>query len=112
MRTFREQIALDRRVFLNPREFGEEMLVNGVPCLGSWDEEQDQPVKQFFGTGWDNVFGVFTVERVLYVMRADGAAMATPVPQQELDIDGTIWTVRDAGPEGGIVKVVLYRNES
>jgi hypothetical protein len=105
-------MARDRFTFLNPKEFGEEMTVNGVPCLGSWDEEQEQPIRQFFGAGWDNVFGVYTVERVLYVMRSDGAAMATPVPQQELDIDGKLWTVRDAEPEGGIIKVVLYRNES
>ena len=112
MRTLKEQILLDRVVFLNPKEFGEEMIVDGVPCLGLWTEEQDQPVKQFFGQGWDQVFGAFTVERVLYVMRRDGADMDVPVPTQELEIDGKIWTVRDASVDGGIVKAILYRNES
>ena len=112
MRTLKDQMALERAVFLNPKEFGEEMRIDGIACLGSWDKEEEQPVKQFFGQGWDNVIGVFTVERVLYVMPADGSVMETPVPEQELDIDGKIWTVRDAAPEGGIVKLVLYRNES
>jgi hypothetical protein len=112
MRTLKEQMATDRAVFLNPKEFGEEMLVDGVPCLGSWDEEEDQPVKQFFGTGMGDIIGVFTVERMLFVMRKDGQEMETPVPEQELDIDGKRWMVRDARPEGGIVKITLYRNEA
>jgi hypothetical protein len=112
MRTLKDQMSRDRFTFLNPKEFGEEMLVDGEACLGSWDKEEEQPVKQFFGQGWDNAIGVFTVERVLYLMRTDGAIMETPVPQQELDIDGKIWTVRDAEPESGIVKLTLYRNES
>lgn len=112
MRTLKDQILLDRAVFLNPKEFGEEMLIDGIPCLGVWTDEQDQPVKQFFGQGWDEVMGVFTMERVLYFMRTDGAKMDIPVPTQELDIDGKRWTVRDALLEGGMVKAVLYRNES
>ena len=112
MGTLKEQISLDRRVFLNPREFGEEMTVDGVACVGSWDEEEEQPVKQFFGAGWDNVFGVFTRERALFYMRADGGPLDTPVPGQELDIDGRRCMVRDSNQEGGIVEVDLYRNEA
>jgi hypothetical protein len=112
MRTLKEQMERDRFAFLNPKEFGEEMLVDGVPCLGSWDEEEDQPVKQFFGEGMGDMIGIYTIERVLFVMRQDGLEMVTPVPEQELDIDGKRWMVQDARPEGGIVKLTLYRNES
>jgi hypothetical protein len=112
MRNLKEQMERDCFVFLNPKEFGEEMLINGIPCLGCFDEEQEQSVKQFFGAGTDNVFGVFTSERVLFFMRLDGTTLKTPVPGQELDIDGKTWTVRDATSESGIIKAVLYRNDS
>ena len=110
--TLKEQMALDLPAFFNPQEFGEEILVDSVPCLGVWCEEKDEPVKQLFGVGFDNVMGVFTVDRVLYVTCQDGGPTDVPVPIQELDIDGRIWSVRDAVMEGGIIKLILYRNES
>jgi len=112
MITLKEQMALDLPAFFNPREFGEEMLVDSIPCLGVWCEEKDEPVKQFFGSSFDNVMGIFTVDRVLYVMRRDGGLMETPAPSQELDIDGGLWTVKDAVVEGGVIKMTLFRNES
>ena len=112
MVTLREQINLDLQTFFNANEFGEEMLVDGVPCLGSWQEEKDEPVKQFFGSGMDNVPGIFAVDRVLFVIRKDGRAMVLPVPTQEMEIDSVIWTVRDAVSEGGVIKLVLFRTEA
>ncbi|MCL2791080.1 MAG: hypothetical protein FWD79_10610 [Desulfobulbus sp.] len=112
MITLKEQMQLDIPTFFNPREFGEEMLIDGVLCLGTWDTEKDEPVKQFFGSSFDNVMGIFTVDRVLYVARLDGGLMEPPIPSQELDIDGKIWTVKDAVAEGNVIKLILYRNES
>ncbi|MCL2459130.1 MAG: hypothetical protein FWF31_09885 [Desulfobulbus sp.] len=112
MNALKEQLLLDLPVFFNPREFGEEMLIDGLSCIGLWSEEKDEPVKQFFGSSFDNVMGVFTVDRALYVALGDGGLMVVPVPEQELDIDGKTWTVKDAVVEGGVVKLVLYRNES
>ena len=112
MKTLKEQIALERRVFLNPGEFGEDLLIDGAACLGSWDEEEEQPVRQYFGAGMEDAVGVFTRERLLFYMRVDGCPLETPVPGQELDIDGRRWTVRDAKQESGIVEASLYRNES
>lgn len=112
MRTLKEQIALDNAVFLNPKEFGEEILVDGLPCYGQWDEEY-MPVQQFFGSTTIDVIGVHTVERLLFVMpEQQGAPFPLPVPDQMLDIDNVLWTVRDAVPECGITKLTLYRNES
>lgn len=113
MTTLKEQIARDNRAFLSPSEFGDEMMVDGVPCLGCWDlDEVQQPVQGYFGASMEDVLGVFTVERLLFVMRADGGPMETPVPEQELDVDGIRWTVRDARPERGILEINLYRNQS
>lgn len=112
MRTLKDQIQRDRAVFLNPKEFGEEMLVDGLPCFGQWDEEY-MPVQQFFGATDMDVMGVNTVERLLFVMPQDAnASLYLPVPEQVLEIDGEHWTVRDAAPEAGIIKLTLYRNES
>lgn len=112
MRTLKEQIALDNSTFLNPKEFGEEMVVDGLDCVGQWDEEF-MPVQQFFGSTNIDVLGVHTVERLLFVMPASpGDHFPLPVPEQVLDIDNVLWTVRDAVPEAGITKLTLYRNES
>lgn len=98
-------------VFMNPKEFGEEMLVDDLPCYGQWDEEY-MPVQQFFGASMD-VMGVNTLERLLFVMpRSLEDSLPLPVPDQVLEIDGILWTVRDAVPEAGIIKLTLYRNES
>lgn len=111
MRTLKEQMELDNAAFLNPKEFGEAILVDGLPCHGQWDEEY-MPVQQFFGASME-VLGVHTVERLLFVMPSQpGALFPLPVPDQMLDIDGVLWTVRDAVPECGITKLTLYRNES
>lgn len=111
MRTLKEQMQLDNVAFLNPKDFGEEMLVDGLPCYGMWDEEY-MPVQQFFGAGMD-VMGVHTIERLLFVMpQHPGDFLPLPVPEQVLEIDKTFWTVRDAVPEAGIFKLTLYRNES
>jgi len=109
--SLKEQMARDAKAFFNPKEFGEAMHIDGVSCLGSWQQEQDEPIKQFFGSGMD-VPGVYTQDRVLFAICSDGTAMPLPVPDEELDIDGKIWTVRDALSEGNVVKLVLYRNES
>ena len=111
MRTLKEQLGKDALTFLNPKEFGEEITVNGVSAFGCWDEVE-QPAPVFFGASMD-VIGVNTVERVLFVMpKADDHRLEMPVPDQELNIDGAYWTVRDAKPEGAITKLTLYRNES
>lgn len=107
----KDVIRKESRVFLNPKEFGEEILVDDLPCYGLWDEEY-MPVQQYFGASMD-VVGVHTIERLLFVMSQhpdDGLPL--PVPEQVLEIDKTFWTVRDAVPEDGIIKLTLYRNES
>lgn len=95
-------------IFLDPNEFGEELTVDGLPMLGCWDEEI-QPAPKFFGATMD-VIGVNTVERLLFMLPPVG--WPCPVPDQEIEVDGAIWTVRDARPESGILKLTVYRNES
>jgi hypothetical protein len=110
--TLKKQMHEDLAAFFNSEEFGDELLIDGEPHLGVWGEENEEPVRQFFGSGMDNVPGVFTVHRVLFVARLDGSLMETPVPEQELDIDGLTWTVQDAVHDEGVIKLVLFRNET
>ena len=107
--TLKEQMLKEAILFLDPREFGEELMVDGRPMLGCWDEET-QPAPRFFGATMD-VIGVNTVERLLFLLPGD-SAWPCPVSDQELEVDGVIWTVRDARPESGILKLTVYRNES
>lgn len=106
--TLKEQMAKEAASFLNPNEFGEELTVDGLPMLGSWDEEI-QPASKFFGASMD-ILGVNTVERLLFLLAAPD--WPCPVSDQEIDVDGVIWIVRDARPESGIFKLTVYRNES
>lgn len=111
MKTLKDVLLAEAPLFLNPQEFGEEITVDGIPALGVWDE-QVQPASQFFGASMD-VMGVNTVERLLFVMPLDKEEpVPLPVPDQELDIGGQFWMVRDAKDEAGILKLTLYRNES
>lgn len=107
--TLKEQMVKEAVIFLNPDEFGEEMTVDGHSMLGFWDEET-QPAPRFFGATMD-VMGVNTVERLLFLLPPD-PGWPGPVSDQELDIDGVLWAVRDARPENGIIKLTVYRNES
>lgn len=108
--TLKEQMARDAVTFLDPKEFGEELMVDGLSMLGCWDEEV-QPAPRFFGTTTMDVIGVNTVERLLFLL-PESSSWPCPVSDQELDVDGVIWTVRDARPESGIFKLTVYRNES
>lgn len=110
MPTLKEQMAKEAGLFLDPAEFGEHMDVDGHPALGAWDEEV-QPVARFYGATMD-VMGVNTVERLLFLLPEDPVSFPLPVADQELDIDGRLWTVRDARPEGSIIKLTIYCNES
>jgi hypothetical protein len=58
-----------------------------------------------------DIMGVNTVERLLFLL-PDDPKWPCPVSDQELEVDGVIWTVRDARPESGILKLTVYRNES
>lgn len=107
--TLKEQMLKEAAIFLNPKEFGEELTVDGRPMLGCWDEEV-QPAPKFFGAALD-VIGVNTVERLLFLL-PESPDWACPVSDQELEVDGVIWTVRDARPESGIFKLTVYHNES
>jgi len=108
---FQDQLVKDAFTFLNPKEFGEEITLDGIPAIGAWDDVE-QTAPRFFGATMD-IIGVNTVERVLFVMpRTLDQPLTLPVPDQEVDIGGTLWTVRDAKPEGVINKLILFRNES
>ena len=111
----KEQIAKEAALFLNPKEFGESITVNGLEMLGCWDEKiQPSPEFSRIASGSRGVLetrGVNTVERCLFLLSND-PDWPCPVSGQELEIDGDTWTVRDARPECGIFQLTVYRNES
>lgn len=110
MNMLKEQIEKDAPIFLNPQEFGEIIYIDGLECLGIWDEDI-QATKQFEND--IDTMGVFTVSRMLMVapMYPD-VKFPTPVHSQVLDIDGVLWTVKDSTPQDGIIALTIYRNES
>ncbi|UQZ90691.1 hypothetical protein C4J81_16370 [Deltaproteobacteria bacterium Smac51] len=110
MLTLKDVLNEEAGVFFNPDEFGEEITIDGQPALGVWDEEV-QPVAKFYGATM-NMVGVNTVERNIYVLPLPEADIPLPVADQEIEIDGVKWMVRDARPDGRIFKMTIFRNES
>lgn len=109
-RTLKEQLDLDTSVFLNPNEFGEVMIIDGMECVGIWSEEA-QPVQKFESDV--DIMGIFSVSRVLSVKAKDPqATLVVPEPYQEIMIDAQAWTVRDVQSETGIIKLTIFRNAS
>lgn len=109
MNLFDDALAFDvRSLFLNPREFAQTMLVDGVEAIGIWDDA----VEPADGRYDDNVetWGVSQTRRTLFLPSGGDGGIALPSPRQELNIDGVLWTVDDAADLHGMIRVNLYRN--
>lgn len=106
MRTLKEQMPLEaRRVFMNPDEFAEEMIINGLPVPALWDDSL-RPLgtnSQSDPTG----FGVTLQTAVLLVSAED---FARPLPNEKIVVQGIRYTVLKAGPQSGILRLELQRH--
>lgn len=104
--TFKEALAQDAAtVFLNPAEFGEEMVIDGVSMPAMWGEESAS-ARDVHGVGLDG-WGVNAESAVLLVLKN---AMPRPVPGQRITVDGITWSVIKARPQTGILRLELERN--
>lgn len=110
---FKQMLREERLVFLNPKEFGEKMVIDNIPVFGIWDDVEE-PSAQFYSTATVHpVSGVNVIERILFaVPQSEDNPLALPQAEEELDIDGTRWLVRDSKDEAGIIELTLYRNVS
>ncbi|GAB7080872.1 hypothetical protein [Megalodesulfovibrio paquesii] len=103
MRQFKEILRREARdVFMNPAEFAEERLVNGLPMLTLWDDTlQPQGTNSVTDpSGW----GVVSHLAVLYLL---DEAFPCPLSGEALTVDGERYTVVRATPQEGLLRLDL-----
>ena len=93
------------QVFLNVGEFGVSMLIDGKPCIGLWGEESKSAPDVYDNTV--SAWGLNAESAVLYIPEG---FMALPMPNQDLKINDLLWTVKNAQPQQGLVRLELIRN--
>lgn len=108
MSDFKEALAFEAKwIFLNPEEFGEPLLVDGVETIGLWGEST-QPAPDLKPATVD-AWGLNTDSAMLCLPEN---AITLPVVGQELNVNGEAWTVRKARVQTGIIRLELERNSA
>jgi len=97
---FHELVERDNAAFVNPGEFGDTILWNGKPVYG---DVADGEVESSEYRGVNIRIKTVTV---------DAGAVAAPVPDEMVDLDGESLRVKTAEDEFGLLEVTFYRNES
>lgn len=97
------QMAAEVGVFFNPAEFAQPMTVEGLPVLGLWEDREQDSVTA------PDAWGVNAVTRLLYLV--PDMSMPGFHPQQDITVEGTVWTVRDVADQSGVVRLTLIRHE-
>lgn len=106
MSTFKAQLQKDAQdIFLNCEEFAEMVNIDGVEMPVIWGEESETG-DEFYSAAVQS-FGLNVETLTIYVLEG---AMARPLPEQNLWIDGECWRVARVLPETGMLKLQLYRN--
>lgn len=108
MSAFKDIIAKDvHQTFLNPDEFSDIHKVNGkdMPVQIDTNEqiEREKRMNQ-------NVDGVYTNQKLIYVAASDFGAM--PKQGAILNLDGKIYRVADAVDEYGIYSITIEANRA
>ena len=91
-------------VFLNPEEFGEEHVVDGMAMNIVMDNVEiiERSKKQ---SEAGRIDGVFKRELLFYVSRSDFGPM--PAQGRILTLDGRKYIVSDAVEEGGVYSITI-----
>ena len=94
MSTFQDDLAADVALtFLNPREFGREIVFNGMAVTAVVEDGGHSALDTGAAGGFENASGLTVLESVRTVYLAADALHDLPVPDQEVDLDGEIWAV-------------------
>lgn len=102
--TLRAQLALDRATFLNPEEFGEEIVIDGVAVTAVRDD--DLIIERTQGPRAE---GAFAKRRVFHL--ASGL-ITTPVEGQRVDVGDARWYVEQVSEAEGMLELTLLRQET
>lgn len=93
--TFKEQLEMDRGIFINPDELAEIVIIDGVEVAAVYSQ---QPID-------DRENGIYSRKDELFV--ASSFFDAIPVPGMRLKINDSYLTVQTAKDIGGICHIVF-----
>lgn len=115
MGTFQDDLAADVALtFLNPSEFGREIVFNGVTVTAVMEDGGHSALDTGAAGGFENASGLTVLESVRTVYLAADALHDLPVPDQEVDLDGEVWAVCTDGNsvrvEDGMLIIKLTRS--
>ena len=94
------------RVFLNPDEFAEGIVIEDMPTLAVCDWSAQPGGEHLYGSPGDT-WGVNAVHADITL--AEGV-IPKPDPGQELIVNDRAWIVRSANIQTGLLNLKLYRN--
>lgn len=97
---FQELVERDNAAFVNPGEFGTTILWNGEPVYA---DVADGEIES------SDYRGVNIRTRTVTV---DAGAVAAPVPDESVQVDGEFLRVKEVADDFGLLEVTFYRNES
>lgn len=104
--TFKELVQKDvKNTFLNPKEFGEEHIINGKKMIVVIDDNELAERKKRVNQHMD---GVYTNQKLLYVAASD--FKARPTTDSILWFDGECCRVVNVISEGGIYSITIEVN--
>lgn len=106
--SFRQMLRADvRKVFLNPREFAEQHVIEGQPVRAILDE-QCAGLDGGAADGFGDVSGLGLL-RADCVLHVAARAVPRPQPEQRLTVDGRFFTVIDVAEQDGLLRISLQR---
>lgn len=91
-------------VFLNQDEFAVPVVIEGVETSGVWTDTLE-PYKDYHHDSLPRL-PLDTEDRILEIPEG----VVDVLPQQEVEVDGVLWTVRKVNPAEGMLSLSLYRN--
>ena len=101
----RDQLARDRAVFLNPQEFGEAVVIDGVPVLAVRDDDLTIARTQ----GPPQAEGLFAERTILHLAAGQ---IPRPVEGQRIEVNGRRWYVRQVSEAEGMLELTLEQQEA
>lgn len=105
--TFKDMIQQDIGIFLNPGEFADVHIINGLEIPAVIDSNI---LKTRSNDKTEQYDGIYRGEVAVYVRSTD--LPARPVFGQEILLDGKAYLVAECNEEMGVLEIVLGANES
>lgn len=105
-RTFKDFLKTDVNTFINPNEFGEPVLINGLPALVVIDD--DELEKRNLSMSKNTDIDRLSKSDLLFYIASDFFEHV-PQPNKQLDFNNKKYRIDTVSNEMGILTIVLSR---